>query len=87
MWNPVGTSRFWLVGKQAHHYFLSVLQEKSGAQTNMGTDNPGSHDKDVRDGGSPEKPGQDQVYGIHTGFHLDQTGSSSVQDESDGRRG
>ena len=52
----------------------------------MGKDNPKSHGKGVREGGTPDKHGQDQSNGIHTGVHLRETGGSVIQEESNCRR-
>ena len=62
------------------------MQMNSGAQTDLGEDNPVSHGKNVQKGGDPDKPGQDQRNGMHTGVHLGITGSSGIKEERYRRR-
>ena len=52
----------------------------------MVTDNPDSHGKDFREGGTPYKPEKNQINGFRPGVNLVPTGGGSVQEESDGRR-
>ena len=47
-------------------------------QPNLVTDIPGSHDKDVCEGGTSDKPGQDQSNIMHTGVYLGPIGDSGV---------
>ena len=52
----------------------------------MGAENSDRYGKDVLQVGTPYKPWQDQINGVHRGIHLGPTWDISVQEESDQRR-
>ena len=76
MWTPRGTPWARLVGGQAQHLFLCELWVNSGAQPNLGAYSLERDGKDVREGGTPDKPGQYQSNGMNSGVILGPTGSS-----------
>ena len=56
-------------------------------QSHLGKENPDRHGKDVREGGTPDKPWQDQNNGVPPGVHLGTTWDIGVQEKSGRRRG
>ena len=74
----------WSAGK--YNFFLCRWQANSGAQPDLGAYNTVRHGKNVKEFGTPDKPGKDQRNGIHTGVNLGLTGISGVEEEIDGIR-
>ena len=50
----------------------------------MGENDTDGDGKDVREGGDPEKPGQDKINGMYIRVHIGPTETDGLQEESDG---